>query len=831
MRTVLKRLFRLLLRLVQLSERFVPQCAMLRRQLLLLRDRILAHRTQDARIDEIGALLTAGRFEEAARLINRAASVEWLFQAADAVAGQLESGPTPLSKVFEAIEDACPEPSVKVRVFYAGVLSALGRYLAAGDTLMAARTGASASLLKSLDLEARALRPMQINGRQPNLEGKRTIVILDLDADLRLVNEWLERYPDTQIVAENEDAFPYLGPSAARLTTFSSMMDSNSSVLSAVLKDVVDAFSEEFTSALARTFRDSPSARSFLAVQRSALKASMRKRLIKPVLRTLMIRTVLEQHTDEPIVVLVGSTSFLVHFETCLRRGSRSSPIAFMASTRDRRARTEIRMALDRIAAANLWPHTPPPSRELSAGESKAAADSLSETFAAVKPDNIEPAAGDRCIFLVRWASKTVAGTMRHLLMQSPSKVDTVLVSVDRNAARAKLSDDVNNIRAARPEAQIRIVPSSHRRPVQAQRGAARLTAAIWAHCGNSQSLTVHGPSMRSIVYDQVSRFASGRLWTLAHIHQLVGLLIDGAERSVVAVAPPGHAKALAAQDAARALGCRSIDIQHAYTSTDYHYSKPHGDIVTAIDQWSVDLFVQHFKVDPAAIRKVGTPRFDEIPRIIAETENAANPSDREFPLHRQNLPMVLFAAQPGHLDKNRRLLRLMAQIDVESGPINIVNKLHPSESDAVLSAYLEHAKEVSKNFVHVIRDFEIHQLIKQAEVVVTIFSNVGIEAAIWGKKLIIANLEREDLPLPLDKLNIGLNAYSEREFLDALRGLLSNGKTLETLNRRRRSFFRKNEHLRQGDSVAKIWALIEGNMMSPSAVDHAERVHRARVH
>ena len=172
-----------------------------------------------------------------------------------------------------------------------------------------------------------------------------------------------------------------------------------------------------------------------------------------------------------------------------------------------------------------------------------------------------------------------------------------------------------------------------------------------------------------------------------------------------------------------------------------------------------------------------------------------------------------------------------MAQIDVESGPINIVNKLHTSESDAVLNVYLEHTKEVSKNFVHVIRDFEIHQLIKQAEVVITIFSNVGIEAAIWGKKLIIANLEREDLPLPLDKLNIGLNAYSEREFLDALRGLLSNGKTLETLNRRRRSFFRKNEHLRQGDSVAKIWALIEGNMMSPSTTDHLERVHGAPIH
>jgi len=87
------------------------------------------------------------------------------------------------------------EPSLKLQLFYASILSALGRYLASTAILMAARTAAPAALGESLDLEARVLRPMQINGRLPNLEDKRTIVILDRAADLRLVSE-SERSPD-----------------------------------------------------------------------------------------------------------------------------------------------------------------------------------------------------------------------------------------------------------------------------------------------------------------------------------------------------------------------------------------------------------------------------------------------------------------------------------------------------------------------------------------------------------------------------------------------------------------------------------------------------------
>ena len=646
-------------------------------------------------------------------------------------------------------------------------------------------------------------------------------MILDLDADVRLVSEWLERYPDSQIVAENEDAIPYLGTSTARLTTYAAMVNKNADVFAAVLRNIVDAFSEEFTSAVAATFGDLPPARQFLAVQRSAVKASMRKRLTKQVLRTWTIRTVLEQHADDPIVAFVGSTSFLMHFEACPRQQSRTSPIAFIAGTGDRRARTEIRVALDRIAVDKQWPHMPPPAREPSTEENKAVTDFLKETFAAVKTDVSVPVAQNRCIFLVRWASKTVAATMRPVFRQSPSAIDTVLVCLDDSSTLGKLSAEVSSIRAARPDVHIRIVESRDRRPVQTHRGAAPLTAAIWAHCANCPSLAAHGLNIRSIGYDQVSRFARGRLWELVYIHRLVQSLIGTAERSVLVVAPGGRAKALAAQYAARARGCRSIDIQHAYLSTAYHYSEPHGDIVTAIDQWSVDLFVKHFNVDPTAIRKIGTPRFDAIPRIIATTESAMNPSERDFRLPRRDLRMVLFAAQPGRFDQSLRLLRLMAQMEFESGPINIVNKLHPSESNSVLHAYLDQADEASKNYIHVIRDFQIHQLMKQADVVVTIFSNVGIEAAIWGKRLIIANLDREELPLPIDKFDVGLNAYSEQEFCDALRGLLSNGKAVETLNRVRLNFFRENEHLKQGNSVERLWAIIGENLMSPSTAGH----------
>ena len=656
--------------------------------------------------------------------------------------------------------------------------------------------------------DAWVVNPQQIDGSEPSLTDTPAILILDLEADPRVVGAWLEQHPDTHIVAENEEALSQFVYTAARSTTLSSFTNGHPDAVDGFLSDVVAPFSNEFVAGLEQAFAGSPPARSFLAVQRAALNAAMRKRLTKPSLRTLMIQTVLRQNRDTPVVVAVGSAAFLANLRGGLADRSRPAPIGFMAATADPRVQRQIRETLDRIDADDTWPHAPPAPRHRAELD-----DALSAAFVAVDSRCDVPPAAGRCVFLIRWASKTVAATLRPVFMQSPADLQTVIICLDDDTTRDALAVEIRDIGATRPGSQLHVVSGRNRRPIEAQGVAASLARAIWAECGGSPCLTAHGLDLRPIAYDQVVRFARGRLWNLVHLHRLVGALLAAATRSVLVVAPGGHPRALAAQDSARALGCRSIDIEHAYMSTRYHYARPHGDIVTAIDQYSVDLFVEHFKVDPGAIRKIGTPRFDAIARLARTMRDAGDDGTGREPGRDRRL--ILFAAQPGRLEHNLRLLRLMAAVDAGVGPVQIVNKMHPSESDAVVDGYRERTSGATGHNIEVVREADINDLLQRADVVVTIFSSVGIEAAILGKKLIVANLDREELPLPLDRFGIGLTAYSDREFSDLLGGLLSGGDVVNTLTTLRGDFFRHNDHLRQGSSVERLWELINENLRS----------------
>ena len=788
---------------------------------------ILSSQKDGNSVEQLVTLVREHRFMEATRFINNTSSVEDLLQAADSVANINRNSQTALQMFVEETYKYPTESNAKENIFFAGLLTALGRHLEASDALDTAQKSAPVTFRNSLSREAYLLRPRQVDGQPPKIEGTNPIVILDPNADVRLVGEWLERYPTSQIVTWNDEALPYLDHQTSQLITLDSIISWNPGRLNDMIQ-YVEKFSEEFVSALDKTFLDSPAAQSFLAIQRPTLKASMRKPLMGHALRVWMIHSVLERYPDTPIVTFLASTTFLENFKGCLDSSSRTASVAFMTGSRDRSVRTQIHLALDNISTNNVWPHQSPPPRQLSVDERKAVATHLTETFDAVAVDNVPPTHRDRCVVVVRGASHSVAKTLATVVSTSPADIDTIILSLDNSATRLRLTKQLNVPLDTHTNTPLALLPASGPRPAKALDGVGLLTTAIWFHCGQCSALMADGLDITSHGYDELKQFATNRLWTLVGIHRLVRTLINGSRRSVVVVIPgaAGASRLLAAQYGARDLGCRSIDLRQAYMSTpksthhalatEYYYSVPHGDIVTVIDQWSADLLVENFQVNRANIRIIGTPLFDAIVKHSVTADAAVSPGDK-LSQSIVGRPLVLLATQPGMFQQYVRLLRLMATINIDSVVINVVVKLHPHESDTILNAYREQATEESTNNIQVIRDVDLNQLITQADVVVTIYSNVGIEAAIAGKQLIVANLEHQELPFPLDKFKVGLNAYSELEFTNALCALLLNSDARDALRSHRSHFFEMNPNLKNQNSTETLWALLKEQLTAPT--------------
>ena len=790
----------------------------------------LLNRNRDTFVAGVVKHFNEARIDEAIDQLNTCSSVNTLFDVSDAVIDHHQADQPRLLQLIDTIQHHDVETSVNVQIFVAGILPALGQPLAAYDLLATIQQKGPPSLRDSLANFSSKLKPRQLNG-QP-LDGYDTppLVILDPAVNVATVEEWHDRFPSGKIVAWNENVLPHLDCSTVQLTTLDTLVNAHPDELSTVVHNV-DTFAEDFCSALEDVFDGSPTTRAFFDCQRSALRASVRKPLMKHALQAWMVRTVLKHNPTVPIVMILASHTFLTHLRSCRDWTSRPEQVSFLVCGRSRVARTEIHDTLDQIDAHGVWPLEPPKSPQFSSADITRVADLLTDSYTAVEMPAHPTTTTNRCIFFVRWASKSVAKTMEPVLRSAPPEVDTVVVSLDGETTQKKLSQYIDSITATGTKSQLSLRSATHPKPPLAREEAALLTARIWELCRRSEALTADGFDLVAHAYNEVFRFSRTRLWVLIGIHRLMSSLIDGAKQAIAVVVPgaSGGSRLIAAQNAARLRDCRSIDLQHAYMSspestqqllaTKYYYAAPHGDLVTAIDQWSSELFLKHFSVQPEAIRTIGTPLYDREPNHPEESHKPTPTRDTNLRLSVPEQPMVLLAAQPGYAQQYLRLLGLLATASLASGPINVVVKLHPHESDTTVNVFTTHVKGTPRNAIHVVRDFNIRVLIQQAEVVITIFSNVGIEAALEGKKLVVANLEQHGLPLPLDKFAVGLNATTESELFDALNGLLLNNNAVSTLNERRRQFFASNPHLKAGNSTERLWSLIQEDLVTPKTI------------
>lgn len=275
--------------------------------------------------------------------------------------------------------------------------------------------------------------------------------------------------------------------------------------------------------------------------------------------------------------------------------------------------------------------------------------------------------------------------------------------------------------------------------------------------------------------------------------------------RNSVSIACPGrqwHSEV--AHRVAKQAGALSITVQNAYMTGGYTYTKPTGDIVTAIDTWSRDVFIRDYDVDPASILVCSTPRFDYLAKMKAGSQSQARAE-----LGLGSGQIVVFAAQPDFDAVTEVVIKAFAAFDnVE--PLNFVIKLHPRSTESVVTQMKSIASAIStKHSIRVTKDEPIQLLISAADVASTVFSNVGIEAAALEKPLLITHLLKEPLPLPIDEFDIGYVAKCEADIHEGLRKLLHDPDYRADVSLRQKAFLDNNPAIRDGASSKIIADLI----------------------
>jgi glycosyltransferase involved in cell wall biosynthesis len=255
----------------------------------------------------------------------------------------------------------------------------------------------------------------------------------------------------------------------------------------------------------------------------------------------------------------------------------------------------------------------------------------------------------------------------------------------------------------------------------------------------------------------------------------------------------------------ARRCGVPSFGLQCAMISDAATYGPMFADHLATMDQRSAEIFTRRGGIEPGRISITGMPRWDNLSTTVSEARTRTA-------LERLGLSpgrrFVLFATQPFPLLTTRRMVEPVAQVLARIGGIDLVLKVHPREST---DRYEPLVRDLSSGGVKIwiVAEADLHLLLTAAELLVTGFSNVVMEAALLDCPVLTINLTGEPEPLPYAEWGIALAVHSAEEAEAAMVRILSDPKAMDHLKAGREQLRMREPQLVDGKSTERVVDLI----------------------
>lgn len=604
------------------------------------------------------------------------------------------------------------------------------------------------------------------------------------------------------VVCEATETIARLSGVEVDIRSIKDYFDDFSPVIAKVVREVAEEFSESFAQIVAELL-ETEAEMDFGHRHHKAVSNWMRQALADPTHRCYTARSVIREHLARPTVILAyNPTSVPNYWEVELRQQN----LWFLAADNNTNRLPRLNKAIQQQMKDLISPVTATGAPAL---QSQLLTDELVKFRNTLSQPILPTTDKDRVLIVVRWKLKTTPPTFVQLLSQMPEHLHTVLIGADVAGDVSEITQHFDEQGTqALAEGRLSCIPKPALTASPPPEWVADRISQILAHrCLNDPTLRLHGLDLRTAVQGRIKTFVRLALFTLILIDHESKRYLAGPGRSIVAVTPGRHPEAIVAQTNAHALGKQSLDIQVAYWSKTFRYIPPYGTLISVIDRWSADMITNHFKVPAEVVHTIGTPRFDLIAQQFSKEATASTtPSNVVFA--DATLPLVTFATQPGLLSEKTLITQQICETTFDCGPINVLIKLHPQDTEQLETYQQMLAGFNLVNTVQIVKEASMQALITESDVIVTIYSNVGIEAAIMGKRLLIVNLG-EDMPLPLDKFNIGANAFNANQISDQLNRLLTDPSFAKDIEQSRQSFFDENPQLLRGDSARAIWNLL----------------------
>lgn len=164
-----------------------------------------------------------------------------------------------------------------------------------------------------------------------------------------------------------------------------------------------------------------------------------------------------------------------------------------------------------------------------------------------------------------------------------------------------------------------------------------------------------------------------------------------------------------------------------------------------------------------------GQPRYDYLYDIVRSMD-----TDKFLEEKKLKHPLIVWISQFGYpQSENRKNIDCFMHL-IESIPVNLLIKPHPSETDlSIYQPLLRH-----KNVV-LSKDINLYKLLNVCDLIITKNSTTAMEAAALNKPIIVLNLSGEPDVVDYVKDGIALGVYNKEELIPTVKRLLEDDSIL----------------------------------------------------
>jgi hypothetical protein len=305
---------------------------------------------------------------------------------------------------------------------------------------------------------------------------------------------------------------------------------------------------------------------------------------------------------------------------------------------------------------------------------------------------------------------------------------------------------------------------------------------------------------------DRLEKFFSSKIYNYIQSGAETAQAVVAINPSHIALLPGRDFIARVAAMVSRKAGIPSFDAQTVFVGPRSRYKPTVADIQFVIETHSQGLFTSYFHLPIEKTALTGCSKVG----LVQEQARALDRDAVRQSIKMQDKFLLVFAGSP-FLDEDKPILLVIADILNDWPDALLGVRLHPT-ADEAYGVFCEQLNRTNPN-ISILKKLDLAQTMTVSDILITRFSNVGLESALLERDVIACNFSDAPPPISLDHMGVATAAFSQEELLACITDFRSKGPRWNELQRSRAAYLAKNGQLIHGPASANMRRVIEAHI------------------